>query len=50
MITGEPFLEEFFEERRRLVNVLYVLVVGGTLGSAWLRNRRALMQKSLQKA
>jgi predicted tellurium resistance membrane protein TerC len=50
MITGEPFLEEFFEERRRLVNVLYVFVVGGTLGLAWLRNRRALMQKSLQKA
>jgi YjbE family integral membrane protein len=50
MITGEPFLEEFFEQRRRLVNVLYVLVVGGTLGSAWLRNRRAITQKSLQKA
>jgi YjbE family integral membrane protein len=50
MITGEPFLEEFFEERRGLVNALYVLVVGGTLGSAWLRNRRAITQKSLQKA
>jgi len=50
MITGEPFLEEFFEERRGLVNALYVLGVGGTLGSAWLRNRRAITQKSLQKA
>jgi YjbE family integral membrane protein len=50
MTTGEPFLEEFFEERRGLVNALYVLVVGGTLGSAWLRNRRAITQKSLQKA
>jgi YjbE family integral membrane protein len=50
MITGEPFLEQFFEERRGLVNALYVLVVGGTLGSAWLRNRRAITQKSLQKA
>jgi len=50
MITAEPFLEEFFEERRGLVNALYVLVVGGTLGSAWLRNRRAITQKSLQKA
>jgi len=47
MITGEPFLEEFFEERRRLVNVLYVLVVGGTLGLAWLRNRRALTAKEI---
>ena len=47
MITGEPFLEEFFEERRRLVNVLYVFVVGGTLGLAWLRNRRALTAKEI---
>jgi YjbE family integral membrane protein len=47
MITGEPFLEEFFAERRRLVNVLYVLVVGGTLGLAWLRNRRALTAKEI---
>jgi YjbE family integral membrane protein len=50
MVTGEPFLEDFFEARRALVNALYVLVVGGTLGLAWLRNRRALTQKSLQKA
>jgi len=50
MITGEPFLEELLEGRSRWVNAFYVLVVGGTLGSAWLRNRRALMQKSLQKA
>jgi len=47
MITGEPFLEEFFEERRGLVNALYVLVVGGTLGSAWLRNRRAVTAKEI---
>jgi len=50
MITGEPFLEEFFDARRGAVNALYVLVVGGTLGFAWLRNRRAITQKSLQKA
>jgi len=25
-------------------------MVGGTLGLAWLRNRRAVMQKTLQKA
>jgi len=47
MITGEPFLEEFFGERRGLVNALYVLVVGGTLGLAWLRNRRALTAKEI---
>ena len=50
MITAEPLVGEYFEERRGLVNALYVLVVGGTLGFAWLRNRRAIMQKSLQKA
>ena len=50
MITAEPLVEEYFEERRGLVNALYVLVVGGTLGFAWLRNRRAITQKSLQKA
>ena len=47
MITAEPFLEEFFAERRGLVNALYVLVVGGTLGSAWLRNRRAVTAKEI---
>jgi len=50
MITAEPLVGEYFEERRGLVNALYVLVVGGTLGFAWLRNRRAITQKSLQKA
>ena len=50
MITGEPFVQELLQERRGAVNALYVLVVGGTLGFAWLRNRRAVMQKTLQKA
>ena len=49
MITGEPFLQEYLEGRRGAVNALYVLVVGGTLTTAWLRNRRAMPQKSLQK-
>lgn len=42
MVTAEPYLQEFFESRRGLANALYPLVVGGTLGLAWLRNRRAL--------
>jgi YjbE family integral membrane protein len=50
MITGEPFLQATLEGRRGAVNALYVLVVGGTLGIAWLRNRRAVPQKSLQKS
>ena len=47
MITGEPFLEELLEDRSRWVNAFYVLVVGGTLGLAWLRNRRALTAKEV---
>jgi predicted tellurium resistance membrane protein TerC len=50
MITGEPFVQELLQERRGAVNAVYLLVVGGTLGLAWLRNRRAVMQKTLQKA
>ncbi|HEX9183646.1 MAG TPA: TerC family protein [Burkholderiales bacterium] len=49
MITGEPALQEYLEGRRALVNACYVIVVGGTLGFAWLRNRRLAPQKSLQK-
>ena len=47
MITGEPFVQEWLEGRRGLVNVLYVVVVGGTLGLAWLRNRRAILAKEI---
>ncbi len=50
MIADEPLLQELFEGRRGLGNALYVLVIGGTLGIAWLRNRRATARKSMQKA
>ena len=50
MITGEPFVNELLQERRGAVNALYLLVIGGTLGIGWLRNRRATMQKTMQKA
>ncbi len=50
MITGEPFVNESLQDRRGAVNALYLLVMGGTLGIGWLRNRRATTQKSMEKA
>ena len=50
MITAEPILHELLNGRPNAVVALYVLIVGGTLGAAWLRNRRNLTQKTLQKA
>ena len=50
MITGEPFVNELLQGRRGAVNALYVLVIGGTLGIGWLRNRRATTQKAIEKA
>jgi hypothetical protein len=47
MITGEPFVQELLESRRGLANALAIAVVGGTLGLAWLRNRRALTAKEI---
>jgi YjbE family integral membrane protein len=50
MITSEPFVSELLHERRGAVNALYLAVIGGVLGIGWLRNRRATMQKTMQKA
>jgi YjbE family integral membrane protein len=50
MITGEPFVNELLQGRRGAVNALYLVAIGGTLGIGWLRNRRATMQKTMQKA
>ena len=50
MITSEPFVSELLHERRGAVNALYLVVIGGVLGIGWLRNRRATMQKTMQKA
>lgn len=47
MVTGEPMLEAWFAQRAGVANALYGVTVGGTLGLAWLRNRRALTAKEM---
>jgi len=47
MITDEPFVRGLLAGRALLVDALTVLVIGGTLGLAWLRKRRALTAKEV---
>jgi YjbE family integral membrane protein len=41
MIVSEPFIEETLASRSVVVNSIYLAVIGGVLGLAWLRNRKA---------
>jgi len=41
MIAEEPLVRELLDGNAASVPAVYVAVVGGTLGLAWLRNRRA---------
>jgi hypothetical protein len=41
MLTEEPLVHELLDGRTAAVPAVYAAVVGGTLGLAWLRNRRA---------
>lgn len=47
MITGEPFVRELLAGRALLADALAVLVIGGTLGLAWLRKRRTPTAKEV---
>ena len=50
MLADEPLLEAFFDSRPGLKTLLFVVVIGGVLGLAWLRNRRAAAaQQNAQK-
>src|SRR5262245_44081068 len=40
MLADEPLLEAFLDHRPGLKTLLFVVVIGGVLGLAWLRNRR----------
>jgi YjbE family integral membrane protein len=40
MITSEPFVAEVLESRPTRSALLYIGIIGGVLGLAWLRNRR----------
>jgi YjbE family integral membrane protein len=45
MIADEPYFENFFEQRRAIKAALYPAIIGGVLGLAWLRNRKAVTRK-----
>jgi len=47
MITGEPLVRGLLAGRVLLADALTVLIIGGTLGLAWLRKRRALTAKEV---
>src|SRR5262245_43815390 len=41
MIADEPLYQEWLDARGGLKSMLFVVVIGGVLGLAWLRNRKA---------
>jgi YjbE family integral membrane protein len=45
MIVSEPFVKEVLEARASWSALVYLGVIGGVLGLAWLRNRRAPLPK-----
>jgi len=47
MIADEPYFENFFEERRAIKAALYPAIIGGVLGLAWVRNRKAVARKEV---
>lgn len=49
MLADEPLLQGFLEGRPGLKSALYILVIGGVLGLAWLRNRRLAVQQNARK-
>jgi YjbE family integral membrane protein len=48
MIADEPLYQEWLEARPGVKSLLFVLTVGGVLGAAWLRNRKAKAKEVLQ--
>ena len=46
MIVSEPFVAEWLKERPAVSGLIYVGVIGGVLGAAVLRNRRATPAKN----
>jgi YjbE family integral membrane protein len=46
MIVSEPFVNEMLEARAARSVLIYAGVIGGVLGLAWLRNRRAALLKN----
>lgn len=45
MVVSEPFIKDVLEGRATVSALIYLGVICGVLGCAWLRNRRAVPQK-----
>jgi YjbE family integral membrane protein len=41
LIADEPLYQEWLDERAGIKSLLFIVITGGVLGLAWLRNRRA---------
>src|SRR5262245_32375603 len=48
MIADEPLYQDWLDARPGVKSALFVLTVGGVLGAAWLRNRKAKAKEVLQ--
>jgi predicted tellurium resistance membrane protein TerC len=49
MLADEPLLQEFLDGRPGLKTALYLALIGGVLGLAWLRNRKLAAQENARK-
>ncbi len=49
MIADEPLYQGWLDERPGLKSLLFIVVIGGVLGSAWLRNRRPAVPQEARK-
>jgi len=50
MLADEPLLQEYLDGRAGLKTLLFAVMIGGVLGLAWLRNRKAAAaQQDTQK-
>ena len=48
MIADEPLYQAWLDDRPGVKSALFVLTIGGVLGAAWLRNRKAKAKEVLQ--
>jgi YjbE family integral membrane protein len=49
MLADEPLLQELLASRPGLKTMLYLTLIGGVLGLAWLRNRKLAAQENARK-
>ncbi len=49
MIADEPLYQQWLDGRNGLKSLLFVVVIGGVLGTAWLRNRKPAAPQQARK-